>query len=138
LSKNPRAAFEIPADTWEEIIAGAYKQSGFETILTPRGGDYGRDVIAEKKALGTVRVIDSVKAFTPPNLVTANDVRALMGVLQTDGAAKGFLTTTSDFAPLISKDPLIKPLMPSRLELVNGAALLARLKELARNRPDSN
>jgi hypothetical protein len=54
-----------------------------------------------------------------------------MGVLQTDGAAKGFLTTTSDFAPGIAKDPLIKPFVPSRLELVNGGALLARLQELA-------
>jgi hypothetical protein len=65
LKKDPRAAFEIPADIWEEIIAGAYKQSGFDkAILTPRSGDYGRDVIAEKKALGTFRVIDHVKAFT--------------------------------------------------------------------------
>jgi len=78
LKMDPRAAFEIPWDKWEEIIAGAYKQSGFEkVILTPRSGDYGRDVIAEKKALGTFRVIDSVKAFTPPRLVTADDVRAL-------------------------------------------------------------
>jgi restriction system protein len=134
LTKNPRAAFEIPWDKWEEIIAGAYKQSGFEkVILTPRSGDYGRDVIAEKKALGTFRVIDSVKAFTPPRLVEANDVRALMGVLQTDGASKGFLTTTSDFAPMIRTDPLIKPMIPSQLELINGDALLARLQELERN-----
>jgi hypothetical protein len=27
LKKDPRAAFEIPWDKWEEIIAGAYKQS---------------------------------------------------------------------------------------------------------------
>lgn len=132
LKKDPSAAFQIPAHTWEEMAAGAYKQAGFDNvILTPRGGDYGRDVIAEKKGLGIVRVIDSVKAFKPPNLVTANDVRALMGVLQTDGAAKGFLTTTSDFAPLISKDRLITPFIPSRLELINGQMLLARLGELA-------
>jgi restriction system protein len=101
-------------------------------ILTPRSGDYGRDVIAEKKALGTFRVIDSVKAFTPPHLVEADDVRALAGVLQTDGASKGFLTTTSDFAPMITKDPLMTRLFPDRIELVNGKALLARLEELGR------
>jgi restriction system protein len=135
LKKNPSAAFEIPWDKWEEIIAGAYKQSGFENvILTPRSGDYGRDVIAEKKALGTIRIIDSVKAFTPPNLVTADHVRALAGVLQADGASKGFLTTTSDFAPMIRQDPLITKFFPDRLELVNGEALLARLQELAENK----
>ena len=64
--------------------------------------------------------------------MTANDVRALMGVLQCDGASKGFLTTTSDFAPKIDKDPLIVPFIPSRLELINGHALFNRLGELAK------
>ena len=54
-----------------------------------------------------------------------------MGVLQTDGASKGFLTTTSDFAPRIIDDPLIKPFIPQRLELINGENLMARLQELA-------
>jgi restriction system protein len=138
LKKDPSAAFQIPWDKWEEIIAGAYRQSGFEkVILPPRSGDYGRDIIAEKKALGTFRVIDSVKAFTPPPLVEANDVRALMGILPTDGASKGYLTTTSDFAPGISEDPLIKPRFPSQLELINGKALLTRLEELGRTRRNS-
>jgi restriction system protein len=76
-------------------------------------------------------VIDQVKAYKPPHLVTADDVRALMGVLPGDGASKGCLTTTSDFAPKIKTDPLIVPFIPSRLELVNGTELLARLEELA-------
>jgi len=47
---------------WEEIIAGAYKKAGFDEVtLTPRSGDLGRDVIAIKKGLGSVRVIDQVK-----------------------------------------------------------------------------
>jgi restriction system protein len=61
--------------------------------------DHGRDVIAVKRGLGFVRVIDQVKAYKPTHLVTADDVRALIGVLHGDGASKGFLTTTSDFAP---------------------------------------
>jgi restriction system protein len=64
--------------------------------------------------------------------MNANDVRALMGVLHLDGASKGFITTTFDFAPRIMTDPLIAPLIPARLELVNGKALMARLAELAR------
>jgi restriction system protein len=133
LQKDPRVAYEITADKWEEIIAGAYKRAGFEEVtLTPRSGDYGRDVIATKKGICSVRVIDQVKAYKPPHLVTANDVRALMGVLQSDGASKGCLTTTADFAPRITTDPLIVPLIPSRLELVNGKTLFARLEELAR------
>jgi restriction system protein len=131
LKNDPSAAFQIPPDKWEEIIAGAYRQSGFEHVtLTPRSGDYGRDVIAEKKGIGTVRIIDQVKAYKPGHLVDANDVRALVGVLHGDGASKAFLTTTSDFAPRLSQDPLITPFMPSRLELINGQKLLGRLLEL--------
>jgi hypothetical protein len=49
-----------------------------------------------------------------------------------DGASKGFMTTTSDFAPRLREDPLIVPWIPSRLELVNGSQLLLRLKDLAK------
>ncbi len=119
LKKNPELAHRIPSDKWEELIAGAYKQAGFEEVtLTPRSGDRGRDIIAIKKGVGSIRVIGQVKAYKPGHLVTANDVRALIGVLHGDGASKGFLTTTSDFAPLLRTDPLIVPFMPSRLELI--------------------
>ncbi len=132
IEKDNNIIFQIPATRWEEIIAGAYEQAGFdEVILTPRSGDLGRDVIAVKKGLGEVRIIDQVKAYKPGHLVKANDVRALMGVLQTDGASKGFLTTTSDFAPRIKDDPLITPLIPKQLELINGKQLIPRLAEIA-------
>ncbi len=103
--------------------------------LTPRSGDFGRDIIAVKHGVGTVRVIDQMKAYGPNHLVTANDVRALLGVLQGDKASKGFLTTTSDFAPKLRDDILIKPFMPARVELINGKMLLARLEELAKKKP---
>ena len=79
-------------------------------------------------------MIDQVKAFKEGHLVTANDVRALIGVLHGDKASKGFLTTTSDFAPKLEEDPLITQFMPAQLELINGVRLLKRLEDLARNR----
>lgn len=133
INSDPRRVHDLSPRMWEEIIAGAYKRAGFdEVILTPRSGDLGRDVIATKRGIGIVRVIDQVKAFKPGHLVDANDVRALMGVLANDGGSKGFLTTTSDFAPRLRDDPLIKPWIPSRLELVNGIDLLNRLRALAK------
>lgn len=135
LEADPRRAFEIDDRRWEELIAGAYKRAGFDNvILTPRAGDLGRDVIAEIRGLGTVRVIDQVKAFGPDHRVTANDVRALLGVLTADGASKGFLTTTSTFAPRLRTDRLLAPFMPSRLELVDGKMLMTRLSALAKTR----
>ncbi|TAY79704.1 restriction endonuclease [Rhizobium ruizarguesonis] len=132
LHTNPAAAYEIPADKWEEIIAGAYLQSGYdEVILTPRSRDYGRDVIATKKGFGSVRVIDQVKAYKPTLLVDQGAVREMMGVLQGDPASKGFITTTSDFAPGIETDPLIKPFLWNRLSLVNGPTLFRQLSDLS-------
>jgi restriction system protein len=129
LQANPNAAFQIPPRKWEEIIAGAYKKAGFEEVtLTPCSGDRGRDIIAVKRGLGRICVIDQVKAYNPNHLVTADEVRALMGVLHGDSASKGFLTTTSDFAPRLRQDPLITPFMPARLELINGSMLLGRLQ----------
>ena len=131
LQNDPAIAYQISPRKWEEIIAGAYKKAGFDEVtLTPRSGDYGRDIIAVKKGIGEVRVIDQVKAYSPGHLVTAEEVRALMGILHSDGASKGFLTTTTDFAPRLKDDPLISPLIPARLALINGKALLKRLEEL--------
>jgi restriction system protein len=135
LSRDPSLAYQIAARKWEEIIAGAYQRAGFDEVtLTPGSGDLGRDVIAVKRGLGTVRIIDQVKAYGPNHLVTADDVRALLGVLQGDKASKGFLTTTSDFAPKLRDDILLKPFMPAQLELINGKMLLARLEELAKKK----
>jgi restriction system protein len=133
LARDPSAAFQIPDRKWEEIIAGAYQRAGFdEVVLTPRSGDLGRDVIAVKKGIGRIRIIDQVKAYKPSHLVTADHVRALIGVLHGDEASKGFLTTTSDFAPRLTLDPLIVKFIPSRLDLINGEKLLSRLMELRR------
>lgn len=131
---DPSIIYQIDARKWEEIIAGAYERAGFdEVILTPRSGDHGRDVIAVKRGLWTIRVIDQVKAYGHGHLVPANDVRALIGVLVTDQAAtKGLVTTTSDFAPKIWEDPSIKPYLPYRLELVNGTELVRRLDLLSK------
>ena len=133
MQRDPSAIYQIDDRKWEEIIAGAYKKAGFEeVILTPRSGDFGRDVIAVKYGLCTVRVVDQVKAYKPGHLVTANDVRALVGVLLSDRAAThGLVTTTSDFAPRVRDDPSIQPHLPNRLQLINGPELVKRLNDLA-------
>lgn len=135
LENDPSLAYQISAIKWEEIVAGAYQKAGFDEVtLTPRSGDYGRNIIAVKRGLGTVRIIDQVKAYNPNHLVTADDVRALLGVLEGDKASKGFLTTTSDFAPKLRDDILIKQFIPARIELINGKMLLTRLIDLAERR----
>ena len=101
--------------------------------LTPRSGDYGRDVIAVRRGVGAIRIVDSVKAYKPGHLVKHDDVRALIGVLHGDRlASKAILSTTSDFAPRIASDPFIAPFIPYRLELMNGTSLVKWMNEIAK------
>jgi restriction system protein len=132
LKYNWSRAYEIPADKWEELVAGAYKKAGFdEVVLTPRSADHGRDVIAVRKGIGCIKIIGSVKAYKPGHLVAYDDVRALLGVLSGErDASKGIITTTSDFPPRITSDPFIAPFLPTRLELMNGEQLKQWLADL--------
>jgi restriction system protein len=136
MGRNWSEAHTIGSELWEELIAGAFKLAGFDEVtLTPRSGDFGRDVIAVTKGIGCIKVIGSVKAYKPSLLVPHDDVRALLGVLTGEqNASKGIITTTSDFAPRISSDPFIKPFLPTRLELINGKELREWLLRLARTK----
>ena len=133
IEKDPDAIYEIDPFTWEEIIAGAYKEAGFdEVILTPRSSDKGRDVIATKTGVGSVRFFDQVKAYRPGHLVTAEEVRAMIGVVTAAGnVSKGIVTTTSEFAPRLREDAYIKTLLPYRLELKPRDELLSWLASLS-------
>lgn len=130
LEQNPDDIYKIGDRKWEEIIAGAYESAGFQVVLTPRSGDLGRDVIATKHGMWSVRILDQVKAYGPARPVDANDVRAMYGVLSRDqNASKAVVTTTSFFAPGILKE--FSEMIPHRLELVNGKELVERLWSIA-------
>ena len=133
IRRDPEGAYQIDFRTWEEIIAGAYTRAGFDdVVLTPRSGDKGRDVIATKTGIGSIRIFDQVKAYKPGHVVTAEEVRAMIGVIT--GAAnvsKGIITTTSTFAPRVADDDYIRPFIPYRLELKPREPLLKWLDELS-------
>ena len=117
---------------FEEFVAGMYQMDGWnDVILTPPNGDYGRDVIATRHGSCSVRMLDSVKAYSRGKLVRHTDVRDMFGVICADPrASKGAVTTTSDFEPRIADSPLLSPYIPYRLELRNGAQVLEWLKRL--------
>ncbi len=133
IQRDPRAAYEIVPRKWEEIIAGAYRQAGFdEVVLTPRSGDKGRDVVATKFGVGSVRIFDQMKAYKPGHVVTAEEVRAMLGVITgADNVSKGVVTTTSNFAPRLAEDPYISKYIPYRLELKPKEVLFPWLEQLA-------
>ena len=133
LASDPNALYQIDLAEMEEIIAAACTEmDGFDEVtLTPRSGDGGRDVIAVRHGRFSVRILDQVKAYKPGSLVTADEVRSLMGVLTSDrGASKAIVTTTSDFAPKLRSDPGIVPFLPTRIELINGTELIEYLNKV--------
>lgn len=132
LRRSPETIYELDWRKWEEIVAAAYKQQGFDVVLTPRSNDKGRDVIATSQGLGSVRFFDQVKAYRPGHVVTAEEVRAMVGVLTLESnVSKGLITTTSTFAPGVLQDPEIARLMPYRLELKGREVLLDWLATVA-------
>ena len=105
-------------------------------MLTPPSGDGGRDIIATSKGYGSIRILDQIKAYKPGHLVTADEVRSMLGTLSADTrASKGIITTTSDFAPRIEIDEGIAQFLPTRLELKPQDKLLDWLGSLAKG-PD--
>ncbi len=120
IERDPDVLRRLTPRQFEEIIAGAYRQDGWpEVVLTPASGDRGRDVIATRPEFGQIRIIDQAKRFDPKYKVSANDVRALIGVLyMQQNVTKAIVTTTSTFAPGISDE--FKDLIPNRLVLRNG------------------
>jgi len=127
---DSRVMFDLDPRKWEEMVAAAYSELGYDVILTPRSGDGGRDVIATRDDIGRIRFFEQVKAYAPDRPVPADDVRALLGVLSAEGnVSKGIITTTSTFAPGIEKDVNLQRLMPYHLELRSGEQLLEWLRD---------
>ena len=131
IQRDPESIYQIDPRQWEEIIAGAYSADGYEVILTPRSGDHGRDVIATKSGVCSVRFYEQVKAYRPGHVVTADEVRSMAGVLAGfPNASKGIVTTTSTFAPRLLDDPGLRSLIPYRVELKPRDVLLPWLDAL--------
>lgn len=126
IEKNPNFLYEVDWRELEEIIAGAYKRYGCpHVVLTPRSGDDGRDIIASWPDLGSIRILDQVKAYSQGRLVKPDEVRSMLGVLAAEpNASKGVITTTSGFAPSIAKNPKFTQFMPYRLQLRDGPELV--------------
>lgn len=133
LSIDPEFLHQVSWRTLEEIIAGAYKAQGCpEVILTPRSRDDGRDIIATWPGFGSIRITDQVKAYRKGHLVTPDEVRSVLGVLQCEpNVSKAIISTTSDFAPSIRENPKFRQFLPYRLELKNGRDLTEWLRASA-------
>jgi restriction system protein len=128
LSHNPDFRFQFTRKSrkFEELLAGAYRQSGWdEVVLTPATADKGRDVIASTSGMRSIRIVEQAKAYSAGRRVSHNDVRAILGVRSIDArATECGITTTSDFAPTIRSGAEFRNEIASFLKLTDGAELL--------------
>jgi restriction system protein len=132
LKADPEFWFKLNWRQLEELVAGAYVRQGCSRVeVTPRSSDGGVDVIATFET-GQIKIYDQVKHHQKRGkLIDANDVRALVGVLNLKGnVSKGIITTTTDFAPGVYKDEEVQRLIPYRLQTKNGPQLLSWLSSL--------
>lgn len=130
-ANNPEETYKLDPRKFEEIIAGAYVRAGYEVELTPRSGDKGRDVVATKHGVGSIRIFDQIKRYKITRPVSAEEVRSLVGVItMAPNVSKGVITTTSTFAPRLLNDKDIARLIPHRLELKPKDVLLPWLQGL--------
>ncbi len=135
LKRDPDFLYSFDPRKFEEIVAAAYEECGAfdEVILTPRSADGGRDVIATQRGHFSIRVLDQVKRYKPGSVVTADEVRAVYGVLMADhSASKAYVTTTASFAPGVREE--FADRIPTRVDFRDGAAIRAWLLELGGRR----
>ncbi|WP_030204423.1 restriction endonuclease [Streptomyces sp. NRRL S-87] len=106
---------------FEHLVAALFRAMGMEAVTTQRSNDGGVDVEAVDPApIRGGRIVVQVKRYR--NTVNPSAVRDLYGTVQSCGANKGVLVTTSRFGPSSHAFAEGKP-----LELVSGADLVELL-----------
>lgn len=121
---------------WEEIIGASYLANGYdEVILTPRSGDFGKDVIAYKKGELQLRVFDQMKAYAPGHRVGLTDVKSVLADASTGRFTKAYVTTTSEFAPNVFKDDSVRQALPNTLQLRDRRQLVEMLERIHKEGP---
>ncbi|MCH9844891.1 MAG: restriction endonuclease [Alphaproteobacteria bacterium] len=106
-----------------EIFGKEFASNGGEVKVTKASADGGVDAIAfDPDPLRGGKIVIQAKRYT--NTVSVSAVRELHGTVESEGAIKGILVTTSDYGP--DSYDYIKG---KRLELLNGSNLLHLLEK---------
>ncbi|MCL2551959.1 MAG: restriction endonuclease [Actinomycetia bacterium] len=108
---------------FEELVAELFRAMGMQAVTTVRSGDGGVDVDAlDPDPIRGGTIVVQVKRYR--NTVSPSAVRDLYGTVQSVGANKGVLITTSGFGPTSHTFAHGKP-----LTLVSGTDLVELLHQ---------
>ncbi|GAA2645168.1 restriction endonuclease [Streptomyces lunalinharesii] len=115
---------------FEQLIAELFRAMGMRAVTTERSGDGGIDVDAlDPDPIRGGKIVVQVKRYR--NTVPPTAVRDLYGTVQSAGANKGVLVTTSQFGPGAHRFAQGKPLTliagPELVDLLGRYGLRGRL-----------
>ncbi|HEX8243775.1 MAG TPA: restriction endonuclease [Longimicrobium sp.] len=87
---------KLSPDDMEQLTAAVLRAMGYKARVSPKGRDRGRDVVASPDGLGFVspRIVSQVKHTKAAT--SGEDIRAFLGVLQTDD--KALFVSTGGFS----------------------------------------
>ncbi|MGX7760685.1 restriction endonuclease [Streptomyces angustmyceticus] len=122
--------YEMDPIAFENLIAELFRAMGMQAVTTQRSGDGGVDVDAlDPDPIRGGKIIVQVKRYR--NTVPPTAVRDLYGTVQSEGANKGVLVTTSRFGPGAHTFANGKPLSliagPELVDLLGRYGLRGRL-----------
>ncbi|MFJ9467612.1 restriction endonuclease [Streptomyces caniferus] len=122
--------YEMDPIAFENLIAELFRAMGMQAVTTQRSGDGGVDVDAlDPDPIRGGKIVVQVKRYR--NTVPPTAVRDLYGTVQSEGANKGVLVTTSRFGPGAHTFANGKPLSliagPELVDLLGRYGLRGRL-----------
>lgn len=102
---QPLDLYQLTPRQFEETVAEAFAERGYEVTLTPATRDGGSDLyVARNDGLGRFLFAVECKRYRPSNPVQVGLVRQLYGVVERERATAGVLITTSFFTSSAIKE----------------------------------
>ena len=80
----------------QDLVAGLLRAMGYKTIVSPRGSDLGKDIIASPDGLGLEDPVILVEVKHKPNTsIRSQDIRSFKGALKKTN--RGLFVSTGGF-----------------------------------------
>jgi HJR/Mrr/RecB family endonuclease len=132
LNNQPEDVHQLEPRQFEELIEYLLKKDGFETVLTPRSRDGGKDIIAKYITPAGISFLTYVecKRYSPDRPIGVEYLRSLYGTVMSERVNLGMLVTSSRFTSEAYK---FQTKTENFLELKDFMALKKWIKKIAPN-----
>ena len=131
IASNPSIIYTIDPRQFEEVVNQVLIDHGYETVLTPRTRDGGKDIIATLNTVaGPIVCFVECKRYGEKNSVGVNIVRSLLGVQCSEKVNQTVLVTTghitSDAQEFVREQKNLMSVIDCKklLELINNSAVM--------------